>query len=90
LNVNETVTKSGRHFPATAEALETAHVPTVGKVSLDTRLVLGTTTMPVHQGRRRGRRAITELRWPRGAAIVSASRIAVEVKELLLWRAHTR
>jgi hypothetical protein len=66
------------------------HVPTVGKVSLHTRLALGTTMMRVHQGRRRDRRAITELRWPRGAAIVSASRIAVEVKELLPRRAHTR
>jgi len=36
-------------------------VPTLDKVSLDIQVVLGTTTMPVHQVLRLGRGAIIEL-----------------------------
>lgn len=70
---------------------------TLGKVSLDIQVVLGTTTMPVHQVLRLGRGAIIELdsseddeveilannfRVAKGTVVVSGNRIAVEVKEL--------
>ena len=73
-------------------------MPTLDKVSLDIQVVLGTTTMPVHQVLRLGRGAIIELEaseddeveilansFPiaRGAVVVSGNRIAVEIKELL-------
>jgi flagellar motor switch protein FliN/FliY len=72
-------------------------VATLGKVSLDIQVVLGTTTMPVHQVLRLGRGAIIELdsseddeveilannfRVAKGTVVVSGNRIAVEVKEL--------
>jgi flagellar motor switch protein FliN/FliY len=72
-------------------------VPTLDKVSLDIQVVLGTTTMPVHQVLRLGRGAIIELdaseddevsilanNFPvaKGTVIVSGNRIAVEVKDL--------
>ena len=71
---------------------------TLDKVSLDIQVVLGTTTMPVHQVLRLGRGAIIELEaseddevailannFPvaRGIVVVQGNRIAVEVKELL-------
>ena len=67
------------------------------KVGLDIQVVLGTTSMPVHQVLRLGRGAIIELEateddevailannFPiaKGTVIVSGNRIAVEVKEL--------
>ena len=70
---------------------------TLDKVSLDIQVVLGTTTMPVHQVLRLGRGAIIELdaseedevailanSFPvaTGTVIISGNRIAVEVKEL--------
>jgi flagellar motor switch protein FliN len=73
------------------------NVPTLDKVALDIQVVLGTTTMPVHQVLRLGRGAIIELdaseddevvilanNFPvaKGTVIVSGNRIAVEVKEL--------
>ncbi len=73
-------------------------MPTISKVSLDIQVVLGTTTMPIHQVLRLGRGAIIELdaseddevqilanNFPvaKGAVIVSGNRIAVEVKDLL-------
>jgi flagellar motor switch protein FliN len=73
-------------------------VPTLDKVSLDIQVVLGTTTMPVHQVLRLGRGAIIELdanendevdilanSFPvaKGAVVVSGNRIAVEIKELV-------
>ena len=73
-------------------------MPTLDDVSLDIAVVLGTTAMPVHQVLRLGRGAIIELdssegddvnilanNYPvaRGAVVVSGSRIAVEVRELL-------
>ena len=73
-------------------------MPTLDKVSLDIQVVLGTTTMPVHQVLRLGRGAIIELEaseddeveiqannFPvaKGTVVVSGNRIAVEVKELL-------
>jgi flagellar motor switch protein FliN len=72
-------------------------VPQLDKVSLDIQVVLGTTTMPIHQVLRLGRGAIIELdaseddevailanNYPiaKGAVIVSGNRIAVEVKEM--------
>ena len=72
-------------------------MPQLDKVSLDIQVVLGTTTMPIHQVLRLGRGAIIELdaseddevsilanNFPvaRGVVIVSGNRIAVEVKEL--------
>jgi flagellar motor switch protein FliN/FliY len=73
-------------------------VSTLEKVSLDIQVVLGTTTMPVHQVLRLGRGAIIELESSKeeevsilannfpvanGTVIISGNRIAVEVKELL-------
>ena len=72
-------------------------MPQLDKVSLDIQVVLGTTTMPVHQALRLGRGAIIELEsseddevailannFPvaKGTVVVSGNRIAVEVKEL--------
>jgi len=68
------------------------------KVTVDIAVVLGTTSMPVHQVLRLGRGAIIELdaseddevrilanNFPvaKGTVVVSGNRIAVEVKELL-------
>ena len=76
---------------------EGINVPTLDKVVLDIQVVLGTTTMPVHQVLRLGRGAIIELEsseddevsilannFPvaKGTVVVSGNRIAVEVKEL--------
>ncbi len=73
-------------------------MPTLDKVALDIQVVLGTTTMPVHQVLRLGRGAIIELdaseddevailanNFPvaKGTVVVSGNRIAVEVKELV-------
>ena len=70
---------------------------TLDKVKLNISVVLGTTSMPVHQVLRLGRGAIIELdsseddevhilanNFPvaKGTVIVSGNRIAVEVKEL--------
>jgi flagellar motor switch protein FliN/FliY len=72
-------------------------VSTLDKVLLDIQVVLGTTTMPVHQVLRLGRGAIIELDASeddevsilannvpvaRGTVMVSGNRIAVEVKDL--------
>ena len=71
---------------------------TLDKVSLDIAVVLGTTSMPVHQALRLGRGAIIELdaseddevkimvnNFPvaRGTVVVSGNRIAVEIKDML-------
>ena len=71
---------------------------TIDKVSLNIAVVLGTTSMPVHQVLRLGRGAVIELDsrendevkilandFPvaKGAVVVSGNRIAVEVKEML-------
>lgn len=71
---------------------------TIDKVSLDIAVVLGTTSMPVHQALRLGRGAIIELdsseedevrilvgNFPvaKGTVVVNGNRIAVEVKEML-------
>jgi len=73
-------------------------VATLDKVSLDIQVVLGTTTMPVHQVLRLGRGAIIELESSEddevkilannfpvavGTVIVSGNKIAVEVKQML-------
>jgi flagellar motor switch protein FliN len=74
------------------------NVATFDKVSIDIAVVLGTTTMPVHQVLRLGRGAIIELdsseddavsvlanNLPvaKGTVVVNGNRIAVEVGELL-------
>ena len=71
---------------------------TVDNVALDIAVVLGTTSMPVHQVLRLGRGAIIELdageddevkilanNFPvaRGAVVVSGNRIVIEVREML-------
>ena len=71
---------------------------TIDKVSLNIDVVLGATSMPVHQVLRLGRGAIIELdaseddevrilanNFPvaKGTVIVSGNKIAVEVKEML-------
>ena len=73
-------------------------MPTLDNVSIDIAVVLGTTSMPIHQVLRLGRGAIIELdsseedevrilannlSVARGTVIVSGNKIAVEVKELL-------
>jgi len=73
-------------------------VATLDKVSLDIAVVLGATSMPIHQALRLGRGAIIELdaseedevkilvnNFPvaRGTVVVSGNRIAVELKEML-------
>jgi flagellar motor switch protein FliN/FliY len=73
-------------------------VATLDKVSLDIAVVLGTTSMPIHQALRLGRGAIIELdaseedevhilvnNHPiaRGAVVVSGNRIAIEIKDML-------
>ncbi|HUD88101.1 MAG TPA: FliM/FliN family flagellar motor switch protein [Xanthobacteraceae bacterium] len=71
---------------------------TLDNVSIDIAVVLGTTSMPIHQVLRLGRGAIIELdsseedevrilannlSVAKGTVIVSGNKIAVEVKELL-------
>jgi flagellar motor switch protein FliN/FliY len=55
-------------------------VATLDKVSVDLMVVLGTTTMPIHQVMRLSRGAIIELD---GVVLVDRNRIAVEVKQML-------
>ena len=71
---------------------------TLDKVAVDITVVLGTTSMPIHQVLRLGRGAIIELEASeddevkilannlpvaKGTVVVQGNRIAVEVKELL-------
>ena len=71
---------------------------TLEKVSVDITVVLGTTTMPIHQALRLGRGAIIEfdaseddavkilandLPVAKGTVVVNGSRIAVEIGEIL-------
>ncbi len=73
-------------------------MPTLENVSIDIAVVLGTSSMPIHQVLRLGRGAIIELdaseedevsilanNLPvaKGTVIVSGNKIAVEVKQLL-------
>jgi flagellar motor switch protein FliN/FliY len=73
-------------------------VPTLDNVSVDIAVVLGTTTMPIHQVLRLGRGAIIELdtteddavrilanNFPvaKGTVVVNGSKIAVEVSYML-------
>jgi len=73
-------------------------VSTLDKVSLDIAVVLGTTSMPIHQALRLGRGAIIELDASeedevrilannrpiaKGTVVVNGNRIQVEVKEML-------
>jgi flagellar motor switch protein FliN len=77
---------------------------TLDDVSVDITVVLGTTSMPIHQVLRLGRGAIIELdaseddevrvlannlSVAKGNVMVSGNRIAVEVKELLPRSAET-
>ena len=78
---------------------------TIDKVGVDITVVLGTTTMPVHQVLRLGRGAIIELDATEqdevkvlannvpvasGAVVVNGNRIAVEVKDMLPRLAGSR
>ena len=73
-------------------------VPTLEKVSLDIAVVLGTSSMPIHQALRLGRGAIIELDateaddvWilannmpvAKGTVVVNGNRIAVQIKSIL-------
>ncbi len=75
-----------------------ACVPTLDKISVDIMVVLGTTSMPVHQVMRLSRGAIIELDATEqdevkilannlpiasGVVMVNRNRIAVEVKQML-------
>src|SRR3954454_9073704 len=89
-----TVNGSGRSAPVK----DVSPVATFDKVSLDIAVVLGSTSMPVHQALRLGRGAIIELdaseedevqifvnNFPiaRGTVVVNGNRIAIEIKEML-------
>jgi flagellar motor switch protein FliN len=50
-------------------------VPTLDKVTVDLMVVLGTTSMPIHQVMRLSRAS--------GVVLVDRNRIAVEVKQML-------
>jgi flagellar motor switch protein FliN/FliY len=80
-------------------------VATIDKVSVDITVVLGTTTMPVHQVLRLGRGAIIELDASeddgvsilanslpvaKGTVVVNGNKIAVEVGDLLPRPANMR
>jgi flagellar motor switch protein FliN/FliY len=80
-------------------------VPTLDKVSVDLMVVLGTTTMPIHQVMRLSRGAIIELDATEadevkilannlpiasGVVLVDRNRIAVEVKQMLPKSPGTR
>ena len=84
--------------PTAFAAQRTGRLTTITKVSVDITVVLGTTSMPVHQVLRLGRGAIIELdsseddavnilanNLPvaKGTVVVNGSKIAVEVGELL-------
>jgi flagellar motor switch protein FliN len=73
-------------------------VPTLDNVSIDIAVVLGTTSMPIHQVLRLGRGAIIELdateddavsilvnNFPvaKGTVVVNGNKIAVEINHLL-------
>jgi flagellar motor switch protein FliN/FliY len=72
-------------------------VPTLDKISLDVAVVLGSTSMPIHQALRLGRGAIIELEVSeddevsilagnlpiaKGNVVVNGNRIAVELTEM--------
>ncbi len=91
-------------FPARARQ-EVTHLATFDKVSIDITVVLGTTSMPIHQVLRLGRGAIIELESSeddavsilannlpvaKGTVVVNGNRIAVEVGELLARPADMR
>ena len=74
------------------------HVATLDKVTVDITVVLGTTSMPVHQVLRLGRGAVIELdsgeddavsilanNLPvaKGTVVVNGNRIAVEIGEIM-------
>jgi len=80
-------------------------VPNLDQVSVDLMVVLGTTTMPIHQVMRLSRGAIIELDATEqdevkvlannlpiasGAVVVNRNRIAVEVKQMLPRGLDTR
>jgi flagellar motor switch protein FliN/FliY len=80
-------------------------VATLDKVSLDITVVLGTTSMPIHQALRLGRGAIIELDASeedevrilannrpiaKGTVVVNGNRIQVEVKDMLARTADQR
>ncbi len=82
-----------------------AEVPTLDKVTVDLMVVLGTTTMPIHQVLRLSRGAIIELDATEadevkvlannlpvasGVVLVDRNRIAVEVKQMLPRTTGTR
>jgi flagellar motor switch protein FliN/FliY len=99
------VTWTGRAFRPEDLSLELSLLATLDKVTLDIAVVLGATSMPIHQALRLGRGAIIELdaseedevkilvnNFPiaRGAVVVSGNRIAVEIKEMLPRAADQR
>ena len=86
------------HLPAVVRGRGTKNVATLDKVSVDITVVLGTTSMPVHQVLRLGRGAIIELESSeedavhilannlpvaKGTVVVNGNRIAVEVNGLM-------
>src|SRR5256885_2528653 len=94
-----------RPDPGRLAPKDVSFVASLDKVSLDIAVVLGATSMPIHQALRLGRGAIIELdaseedevqilvnNFPiaRGTVVVNANRIAVEIKEMLPRAADQR
>jgi len=90
---------------ASSLSARVSHVATIESVSLDIAVVLGTTSMPVHQVLRLGRGAIIELDTredeeveilannlpiARGTVVVNGNRIAIEVKEMISRTSEAR
>jgi|SRR5690242_9873474 flagellar motor switch protein FliN/FliY len=102
------VSVAGRAFAPerrSAPEKDVSPVASLDKVSVDIAVVLGSTSMPVHQALRLGRGAIIELdaseedevkilvnNLPvaKGTVVVSGNRIAVELKEMLSRSPDTR
>jgi flagellar motor switch protein FliN len=87
-----------RHAIPRSSGRVAAAVPTLDKVTVDLMVVLGTTSMPIHQVMRLSRGAIIELDATEadevkilannlpiasGVVLVDRNRIAVEVKQML-------
>jgi len=98
-------TRSPARVVSAAAIQQDTPVATIDKVSLDIAVVLGTTSMPVHQVLQLGRGAVIELDSGEndevrilandmpvatGAVVVSGNRIAVELKQMLPRRPDMR
>jgi len=96
---------NAKSFGPKSQVAAVLTVPTLDKVTVDLMVVLGTTTMPIHQVLRLSRGAIIELDATEadevkvlannlpvasGVVLVDRNRIAVEVKQMLPRSPGTR